>query len=314
VYAVHGHVAGAYRKRHLGKDEKGFAQGTVSAIFQFGSLRFGIAICAEGEVDYPFDEPARDGAALVMFCAAPGLHRRRTDDESWRAGLAWWESEGLEHARRHALRTGEWVLLATQAGSTVDEDFPGLSAAVSPDGTVVARLPDWRSGLLTVDIPVGFEVEPVRHAARVLVFDEEGRVLLVQFSDVRGHSWWAAPGGGLDEGEDHRGAAARELGEELGRDDIELGPQIGWRSHTLSFNGQPWMTQRENWFMATHAHFEISSEQKELLQVEHVTDIAWWSAGELLSEGVVTAPRHLAETVAQIAAGNAPPPEQDLGV
>jgi 8-oxo-dGTP pyrophosphatase MutT (NUDIX family) len=277
-------------------------------------LRFGIAICAEGEVDYPFDEPARDGAELVMFCAAPGLHARRTDEESWRAGLAWWESVGLEQARRHASRAGIWVLLVTQGGSTVDEDFPGLAAAISPVGEVVARLPDWKQGMLKVDVPVGFEVEPVRHAARVLVFDEADRVLLVQFSDARGHSWWAAPGGGLDEGEDHRSAAARELREELGRDDIELGPQIGWRSHTLSFNGQPWMTQREDWFVARRTHFEIPAEQKDLLRAEHVTDIGWWSAEEMMSSGVVTAPRHLAGIVSQIAEGDLPGPEVDLGV
>jgi hypothetical protein len=34
----------------------------------------------------------------------------------------------------------------------VDEDFPGLAALVRPDGTVAARLPDWRSGTLTVQI------------------------------------------------------------------------------------------------------------------------------------------------------------------
>jgi predicted amidohydrolase len=46
-----------------------------------------------------------------------------------------------------------WIALAGQAGSTADEDFPGLAALVGPDGQVHARLPDWRAGTLTVDIP-----------------------------------------------------------------------------------------------------------------------------------------------------------------
>lgn len=40
-----------------------------------------------------------------------------------------------------------------QAGATADEDFPGLAALVGPDGSLAARLPDWRPGVLTVDIP-----------------------------------------------------------------------------------------------------------------------------------------------------------------
>ena len=47
-----------------------------------------------------------------------------------------------------------WIALAGQAGSTEDEDFPGLAALVGPDGSVTARLPDWREGMLTVDIPL----------------------------------------------------------------------------------------------------------------------------------------------------------------
>jgi len=43
--------------------------------------------------------------------------------------------------------------MTTQAGSTVDEDFPGIAALMAPTGDVVARLPNWREGNLIVDIP-----------------------------------------------------------------------------------------------------------------------------------------------------------------
>jgi predicted amidohydrolase len=104
--------------------------------------------------DAPFDAAAAGGARLVLFPAAPGLDGRRVDEASWRAGLAWWEGCALGDARRHAKRRGLWIALAGQAGSTKDEDFPGLAALVRPDGSVAARLPDWREGMLTVDIPV----------------------------------------------------------------------------------------------------------------------------------------------------------------
>ena len=44
--------------------------------------------------------------------------------------------------------------MATQAGSAVDEDFPGIAALITPNGDVVERLPDWRPGTLVVEIPV----------------------------------------------------------------------------------------------------------------------------------------------------------------
>jgi predicted amidohydrolase len=154
VCADHGRLAGTYRKRHLGEGEEAYSKGTSRAIFQTGRLRFGIAICAESGVDYPFDEPAGQGAQVIFLCAAPGLYGRRTDQESWRRGYQWWESAGLADARRHAKRTGAWIGLVTQAGATVDEDFPGLAALVAPSGEVVARLPDWRPGTLTVDLPI----------------------------------------------------------------------------------------------------------------------------------------------------------------
>lgn len=160
VYAYGGRLAGRYRKRHLGKDEAGYRTGEEAGVFRFGAARFGLAICAESEVDLPWESAAAGGAAVVFFCAAPGLYGRRTDEGGWRRGHAWWEGRGLADARRHARRYGLWVGTATQAGSTHDEDFPGLAALVSPDGEVVRRLPDWRPGTLVVDIPVDVEVHP----------------------------------------------------------------------------------------------------------------------------------------------------------
>lgn len=154
VFTARGKVTGVQRKRHLGDDEEAYAASSGSQIIDLDGVRIGIAICAEAGFDGPFDSAAAAGARLVLFPAAPGLYGRRTDDESWRRGLAWWEGCGLGDARRHARRLGLWIAMAGQAGSTADEDFPGLAALVNPDGTVIARLPDWRPGTLAVDIPL----------------------------------------------------------------------------------------------------------------------------------------------------------------
>ncbi|MEX1006499.1 MAG: carbon-nitrogen hydrolase family protein [Acidimicrobiia bacterium] len=154
ICARDGRVAGSYRKRYLGEGEEGFTPGDKPALFELRREAFGVAICAEGGVDYPFSEPARAGARIVFFCAAPGLDGRRTDEAGWRDGFAWWEECGLGDAQRHARNNRVWVALTTQAGSTRDEEFPGLAALVSPDGEVVARLSDWQPGTLIVDLPL----------------------------------------------------------------------------------------------------------------------------------------------------------------
>lgn len=155
VLAAGGRVVGVYRKRHLGQGEDDYVIGDDPGVLTLpgASEPFGVAICAESLVDFPFDEAEAAGASLVCFCAAPGLHGRRRTDEEWRAGFDWWLSAGVEDCRRHAKRLGLWVAIATQAGCAGDEDFPGFAGLVNPDGEVIARLPDWRAGTLVVEVP-----------------------------------------------------------------------------------------------------------------------------------------------------------------
>jgi len=154
IYAHGGDVDGIYHKRHLGEGEEGFTPGTQPATFHLGALHFGVAICAEAGVDFPWHDAADAGASVVFFPAAPGLYGRRTDEAAWRSGFEWWQGAGLADARGHARELGIWVGMATQAGSTPDEDFPSIAALIAPNGEVVDRLPDWRPGTLIVDIPL----------------------------------------------------------------------------------------------------------------------------------------------------------------
>ncbi len=154
ICATAGQVTGVQRKRHLGEGEESFTAGANTTVFEHAGVKFGVAICAEAGFDPPFDTVAAAGARLMLFPAAPGLYGRCTDEASWRNGFSWWQGCSLGDARRHARRLGLWIALASQAGTTADEDFPGLAALVRPDGDVAARLPDWREGTLAVDIPL----------------------------------------------------------------------------------------------------------------------------------------------------------------
>ena len=96
----------------------------------------------------------------MLFCSAPGLDERKTDEASWRAGFEWWQGCGL------AIRAttpndctcgSRW---RRRPATTIDEDFPGIAALVSPTGAIIDRLADWRPGTLVVDIPDHTSSEP----------------------------------------------------------------------------------------------------------------------------------------------------------
>lgn len=306
-------MAGSTSRSSTREDELGYRTGTAEGVFRLGAARFGIAICAEHAVDIPWVSAAGAGAPVVFFCAAPGLYGRRTDAESWRRGHAWWEGAGLGDAIRHARRYGLWVAIAAQAGSTHDEDFPGLAALVGPDGEVVHRMPDWRPGELVVNIPVEAAVHPVRRAVRALVVDEAGRTLLLRHADERaGTTWWSPPGGGLGTGEDHTDALRRELYEELGQDGLVFGPWIGRRSHTFAL-GERWMTQQERWLLCRTASFEVDPARLPALRAENVHEVRWWSTDEIRAAGVITTPRDLPDLLERVNAGQLPGADTDLG-
>ena len=125
-----GVLIGTQRKRHLGGDEVGYSIGSDTFVFELGGSRFGIIICAEAGVDWTWDATVRAGAELVLFCSAPGLDDPSTDEAAWHAGFEWWEGCGLGDAVRNARRLNVPVAMATQAGTTVDENFPGIAALV----------------------------------------------------------------------------------------------------------------------------------------------------------------------------------------
>lgn len=67
-----------------------------------------------------------------------------------------------------------------------------------------------------------------RPAARILLVDGRGRVLLFRFTPADRPPFWVTPGGALDPGENYPAAARRELREEVGLD-RDCGPEIARR-------------------------------------------------------------------------------------
>jgi 8-oxo-dGTP pyrophosphatase MutT (NUDIX family) len=156
-----------------------------------------------------------------------------------------------------------------------------------------------------------WSVPEERVAVRALVLDAADRTLLVEFRDPFGQSWWATPGGGVDEGEDDAAALARELAEELGLVDYELGPLIWTREHTFAWMGRL-LRQRERIHLVRVAEHEPAPRVE--LANEGVGEIRWWSLDELVATRDQLVPRRLPELLRELL-GREPPREPvDAGI
>lgn len=138
-----------------------------------------------------------------------------------------------------------------------------------------------------------------RRAARVILFDEQDRVLLFRGIDSTrpdAAPWWFTPGGGLEPGETTRDAALREVLEETGiRLPSVIGPVLD-RETDFTFEGEP-LHQYEQFFIA-HVHgVEIDSSGWSELEKRMMLESRWWSLDELESTSETIYPENLADLV-----------------
>jgi 8-oxo-dGTP diphosphatase len=121
----------------------------------------------------------------------------------------------------------------------------------------------------------------IREAVRALVIDPEERILLVRF-EFPTATRWALPGGGIEPGETHLDALRRELREEVGLVDAEIGPQIWHRLHIVPFLNGEFDGQRERIFLIRSGAFEPAPQLTwEQMNAEFVHELRWWTLAEI---------------------------------
>jgi 8-oxo-dGTP pyrophosphatase MutT (NUDIX family) len=154
----------------------------------------------------------------------------------------------------------------------------------------------------------------LRHAARAVICDPTGRILLVRFTFPE-RSVWGCPGGGVEPGETHEDALRRELREEVGFELEELGPWIWTRTHLIPLFGGRWDGQVERYFVVEAEPFEPMPQfTGEQLLAEFVTGVRWWSAENLANASELVFPKRLPELLAQLRESGAPAQPIDPGI
>ena len=156
-----------------------------------------------------------------------------------------------------------------------------------------------------------------RLTARVLLFDGQGRVLLMtgRLPGRPAHTAaWFTVGGGFEPGETLAQAALREIAEETGFTEVELGPEV-WRREGLGVlaSGEA-VLFKESYVVARCLGGEPSRLGWEAHENDLVDDIRWWSLAEIAATSERIYPERFCELVGRVAAGEYPEPPLEITV
>ena len=139
-----------------------------------------------------------------------------------------------------------------------------------------------------------------RPAARILLVDGAGRILLFRFTPEDGRApFWCTVGGAVDPGESYEEAARRELYEETGII-ADPGPEIFQRTvDFLTIEGVE-VTADERYFLVRTDAREIDAQGHTELEQRVMQRWRWVHPAELATLGEQYFPEDLADIMAEV--------------
>lgn len=150
-------------------------------------------------------------------------------------------------------------------------------------------------------VPGPDELGELRKVARVVLLDPQDRILLLHGHEPEDPSdnWWFTPGGGVEGDETREEAARRELVEETGITEVELGPVLWRRTCSFPFAGRRW--DQEEWYYLARTT-QTATEAKGLTELERrsVAGARWWTCQELNQAHETVYPTRLAELLRRL--------------
>ena len=142
-----------------------------------------------------------------------------------------------------------------------------------------------------------------RPAARILLLDPAGRILLFRFDAGDRPPFWATPGGALDPGEEFAAGARRELLEENGLE-LDCGPEVARRLvEFVTLEDVP-VVADERYFMVRTQAAEIATAGHTALERRVMREWRWFTPSELAAHDEAIFPENLAAMLEELAERN----------
>ncbi|MCP3857699.1 MAG: NUDIX domain-containing protein [Actinomycetia bacterium] len=154
-----------------------------------------------------------------------------------------------------------------------------------------------------------------RVAARAVLLDRSGFVYLIHGRDPGDASkgtWWEIPGGGIDPGETSLEAARREVVEESGIHDIEMGPCI-WTQH-VEYDFAGYHFDQDEYIHVAWADQAsvVGAKHLEALEALAFMESRWWTLEDLLAAEIQTLPTRMREFLPDLMDGRIPETPLDI--
>jgi 8-oxo-dGTP pyrophosphatase MutT (NUDIX family) len=139
-----------------------------------------------------------------------------------------------------------------------------------------------------------------RPAARILLLDDRGRLLLFRFDAGDRPPFWCTPGGAVDPGESYAEAARRELREETGLD-FDCGGEVHRRIvEFVSLEDGPVITD-ERYFLVRGGACTIVTASHTALEQRVMREWRWFEPGELADWHETIFPENLTQMLEAVA-------------
>lgn len=154
---------------------------------------------------------------------------------------------------------------------------------------------------------VGSAENPLpRRAARIVLLDAAGRVLLFRGTDPGrpGSRYWFTAGGGLEPGESMVEGAIREVREETGLElsPADIGEPIWHETADFPFDNR-WYRQEQDFFLVQVDSWEVTMAGFDSDELRSIDAFHWWSVAELETTVEEIYPAGLAGLVREMVGG-----------